>query len=453
MLDSNPPFDRSNYRPSIAEPPFNNYPIPAPPPMYQVIISESPYDTILRLILTHIITTNTGDKQVGRATANGGFALKDKNLPPLPSPTPSRRSDHTSPTNSNPKSPSKFPSIDQDVSANRPSALEVGLYKDYTKTKVLYQAFRKEVNAQTNFQLENLYDDESNCSSRSLMQSEWDDNGSVSVGGSSRSPSPVPFRFREQLDFQTPTRVREGAGTGAKLSPLSKSPPISQPDVNFYLTSPEEREIYTQLRVETKARYLEFKANVGSLLNESPSPNSSVSKFVDRKVPKVRSPLTTSSTPLTPRSTDSSVSVILSNSFYHIDSDDVLIMVDNEMRSSLIQQQYPPMDDEVPMHTNALRFAEYREQYPPTQFSIPEEQNMLRKRVLQAQKSSGSNSSQGVAPPPPPPPPLREETIFSGLNPERDNLRYRAAKANYKRFREKVDADNDRTNDEHNSPT
>lgn len=334
------------------------------------------------------------------------------------------------------------------MSANRPSALEIGLYNDYTKTKNLYQAFRKEVNSQMNFQLENLYDDESNCSSRSLMQDEGDD--SSSIGGSSRSPSPAPFRSLEQVDFHTPPKVGAGTGIGAKLSPLPKTPPISQPDVNFYMTSPEEREIHTQLRVETKARYLEFKAHVGSLLSESPSPNSSVTKFSGRGEPKVRAtPSTASNTPLTPRSSDSPVSMILSNSFYHTESDDVFIMVENEMRSTLIQQQYPSMDEEVPMQTNALRFTEYREQYPPTELSIPEEQNMLRQRVLLTQKPR-DGSGRGAAP-------TVADTLFSAAgdsNPERGiNLRYRAAKANYRRFREKLDADNKSNDDEHNSPT
>jgi hypothetical protein len=59
------------------------------------------------------------DEQVSRATAHGGFALKDKNLPPLPSPTHSRRPDHhTSPIRSPTLSPSKSPTIDKGVALN-----------------------------------------------------------------------------------------------------------------------------------------------------------------------------------------------------------------------------------------------------------------------------------------------------------------------------------------------
>ena len=285
-----------------------------------------------------------------------------------------------------------------------------------------------------NFQVDNISDDGSNCSSRSLWPDDCDDGSSVG------SPSPAPFRSIDQFDFLTPTK-----SGGARLSPLSKSPPISQPDVNFYMTSPEEREIHTQLRVETKARYLEFKAHVGSLLSETSSPNSSVCKVRDRKGWKARTPSTASNTPLTPRSSESPVSVILSNSFYHIESDDDIIMVENEMRSALIQQQYPPTSDEVPMQSNDLRFTEYREQYPPTQSSIPEEQNMLRQRQRQRLQLLQRANGEGAAP-------SAAETASSmadanDSNLERDNsLRSRAAKANYKRFREKVGADNSSKN-------
>ena len=388
--------------------------------------------------------------------AEAGFVLQDSHrsnssatspLPPL-SPMIRRDSSKTPPTNNSPLrtvplpnsipgsplsggTPPTHPST---LTATPPTPLEVGLYEDYKKAKSLYQIFRKEAKAQIEFQIDNSMNS-------SICSSEFDDfsndgdrtNRFIEDDITSPSPSPAPFRMAATTlsDSQTPSSTSPKSG----VLKLPYTPPISAPEINYFTTSPQEKEIHTQLRTETKARYLQFKSHVGTLLNDS-SVSPSISSSANKSKVKVKARKTdfeayTSTimgSPATVPSVDSPVGSH-NTSIQSIQS--AISMAENELRALTFQQQYPAEEgDVVPMQTNSLRYSEYREHYPQLETTtVKHEVNMMRHSMKKLPTAKPSAA-------------LPTDDSSAGGQAARDDERRRVAKANYLNYRAKFDSEN-----------
>jgi hypothetical protein len=86
-----------------------------------------------------------------------------------------------------------------------------------------------------------------------------DDYSLPSTPSQSSSPPPSP-------SSPAPFRSLPMAGN---VRGLSSTPPLAQPELQYYLSSPSERELYNQLRTHTKARYLKFRNQVSELVSPS----------------------------------------------------------------------------------------------------------------------------------------------------------------------------------------
>jgi hypothetical protein len=237
------------------------------------------------------------------------------------------------------------------------------MHQDFTDAKSRYKAFRKDVKAQLEFQLhdcDDRSDDVSNMSSKGYI----DDTASETSYSDSASLAPYHWMM------QSPRSIR-----AASPSPLQISSPLAQP--NAFNSSPAEQLIYTHLRSETKARYLEFRAQAGELLDLKNVPMS-----IDTSVPLM--PPTSPQSVDSPGNNSSSPFATITGSKHGLYRFKSLIpMVENKFRATSIHQQYPTSQDSLPFHTNTLRYAENLEEYPPTRTFLPPEENRLRQQQNQ----------------------------------------------------------------------
>lgn len=151
-----------------------------------------------------------------------------------------------------------------------PSSLEVDLHNDFQNVKERYRAFRKEAKAQMEFQIDLLSEDGSDSGGRmrhthspttlfGKLCGASDDYSLPSTPSQSSSPPPSP---------SSPAPFRALPTTG-NVRGLCSTPPLAQPELQYYLSSPPERELYNHLRTHTKARYLEFRNQVSELVSPS----------------------------------------------------------------------------------------------------------------------------------------------------------------------------------------